>query len=75
MPEPIELGSAIAPQECMLLDDSGHAVVDIPIDVVASMVEEVLNRDLLCASTTEKIFHAAADSLGRRDTPGLGHMH
>jgi len=75
MQKPIELSSSIGAQQCVLLDDSGHAAVDIPIDVVASMLLEVLKRDLLRPSITESIFHAAAESLGRCETPGLGQMH
>ncbi len=63
--KPIDLGSGEEPEVSMELCDSTHAAVDIPMDVLTSLVLEVLNRDLMSPAKTEAIFDAAAQSLGR----------
>jgi hypothetical protein len=75
MLEPIDLKSTIEPQECVLLEDGTHATVDIPIDVIATMAVEILQRDLLCPTKTEAIFEAAAYSLNRRDATRTRPVH
>ena len=73
LPKPIELDCGLEPehaQDAVRLEsfDGTHIAVDVPVEVLASVVIEVLNRDLASPARTEAIFDAAAQSLGR-----LGH--
>ena len=70
LPKPIELDPGLdlelAPGEVHLQSfDGTHAAVDIPLEVLASLILEVLKRDLASPTKTEAIFDAAAQSLGR----------
>ena len=69
-PKPIELDSGPEPEQVQsavrLVSFNGtHAAVDIPVEVIGSLVIEVLSRDLASPAKTEAIFDAAAQSLGR----------
>ena len=68
--KPIELDSGpeleTEPDKVHLeLYDGTHTEVDIPMEVLGSMVLEVLRRDLASPAKTEAIFDAAAQSLRR----------
>ena len=70
LPKPIELDIGpeqdLGPDDVHLeLFDGTHAAVDIPVETVASLVLEVLKRDLASPAKTEAIFDEAAQSLRR----------
>ncbi len=75
MPKPIKPTLGPASHGFLYVDDEARASVDIPIDVLAAMMIEVLRRDLLTVAKTEELFQFTAESLSRRDARGFRAIH
>ena len=63
--QPLELDSQPVAKLRASGPDSDLVEVDIPLDYLAMLVEEVLERDLLSPSKTQAVLQAATGSLGR----------